>query len=157
RFTAVAETGIRVTIDGAVVIDKLASTGAPQTIQADVQIAAGTRDIRVDYVALTGNAAVQFFWQPFNVGPTPTAGPSPTPTPIPPTSFPAIPPGALRATVIKAAILNVRDAPSLGANRVARILRGQTYQVVGRDANARWFLLQLSNTRAWAWGYYLAI
>jgi uncharacterized protein YraI len=157
RFTAVAETGIKVTIDGTVIIDKLASTGAPQTASADVQVAAGTRDIRVEFVALTGNAAVQFFWQAANVGPTATAGPSPTPTDIPPTGLPPIPPGALRATVIRAAVLNVRDAPSLGAGRVGRILRGQTYQVVGRDANARWFLLQLSQTRAWAWGYYLSI
>ncbi|MCU0513137.1 MAG: SH3 domain-containing protein [Anaerolineae bacterium] len=157
RFTAVAEAGIRVTVDGTVIIDRLAPTGAPQTATADVQIAAGTRDIRVDYVALTGNAAVQFFWQPFNVGPTPTEGPSPTPTNPPPTGLPPIPPGALRATVVRAAVLNVRDAPSLGANRVGAILRGQTYAVVGRDANARWFLLQLSNGRAWAYGFYLSV
>lgn len=159
RFTATAETGIRVTIDGTVIIDKLASTGASQTINQDVQIADGTRTIQVDFVALTGNAAVQFFWTAGAGTGTPgaTAGP-PTATFTPSsTSLPAIPPGALRATVIKANILNVRDAPSLGANRLGRILRGQTYQIVGRDANARWFLLQLSTMQAWAWGYYLSV
>ena len=35
------------------------------------------------------------------------------------------------------------------------MLRGQTYQVVGRDPNARWFLLQLSGKQGWALGYYL--
>ena len=29
--------------------------------------------------------------------------------------------------------------------------------MVGRDANARWFLLQLSNKQAWSLGYYLAV
>jgi hypothetical protein len=29
--------------------------------------------------------------------------------------------------------------------------------VIGRDHNARWFLLQLSDRQAWAFGYYLAV
>ena len=48
-------------------------------------------------------------------------------------------------------------APFLGAPRVSRLLRGQTYQVLGRNEDTSWFLLQLSGTQAWAWGYYLAI
>ena len=59
--------------------------------------------------------------------------------------------------MIRAAVLNARSGPFLGADRVDRLLRGQTYAVVGRDEHARWFLLQLSNKQAWAWGYYLAI
>jgi uncharacterized protein YraI len=51
----------------------------------------------------------------------------------------------------------VRAAPSVNAVRVGRVLRGQTYQVVGRDANAHWFLLQLSGHQGWALGYYLFI
>lgn len=160
RFSATAETGIKVIIDGVTIIDKLASTGAAQTISVDVSVAEGTRSIQVDYVALTGNAAVQFFWAPATAtGGTPgaTAGP-PTATFTPSaTGLPAIPPGALRATVIKARVLNVRDAPSLGGNQIGRILRGQTYQIVGRDANARWYLLQLSNSQAWAYGFYLSV
>ena len=159
-FTATAETGMRVLIDNVVIFDRLASTGGPQTIKQDVQVADGTRNIQVDFVALTGNAAAQFFWNPVGTtGGTPgaTAGP-PTATFTPSqTSLPAIPAGALRATVIKAAVLNVRDAPSLFANRLGRIFRGQTYQIVGRDANARWFLLQLSNTQAWAYGFYISV
>jgi uncharacterized protein YraI len=51
----------------------------------------------------------------------------------------------------------VRDAPSVGGNRLGRILRGQTYQIVGRDPDARWFLLQLGGYQAWAYGYYLFV
>jgi hypothetical protein len=59
--------------------------------------------------------------------------------------------------VIRASVLNIRDAPSLGGNRINRVLRGQTYAIVGRNQNATWFLLQLSGMQGWAWGYYLFI
>lgn len=157
RFTAIAETGVRVYIDNVVIIDRLTGTGGIQNATADVQVPAGTRDLKVEYVALTGNATIQVFWEAANLVPTATAGPSPTPAPPTATGLPPIPPGALTATVIRASVLNVRSAPSLGADRVGRILRGQTYAIVGRDANARWFLLQLSGFQAWAYGYYLFI
>lgn len=154
RFTAVYDDGIRVRIDGSTIIDDFRANGTIKTATADVNVTQGTRDIVVEYVEFTGNAAVQFYWQPVNVQPTGTAGPSPTPTA---TGLPAIPAGALTATVIRAGVLNVRDAPSVGGNRLGRILRGQTYQVVGRDPDARWFLLQLGGYQAWAYGYYLFI
>jgi len=151
---------MRVTIDGVTIIDRLTVTPGAQSVAVNVQVSDGTRTIVVEYASQTGNAAYQFFWNAagtVNGTPGATAGP-PTATFTPSqTSLPAIPAGALRATVIKAAVLNVRDAPSLFANRIGRILRGQTYQVVGRDANARWFLLQLSNTQAWAYGFYISV
>jgi uncharacterized protein YraI len=78
---------------------------------------------------------------------------------IPPTrtSLPNIPPGALTAIVIRASVLNVRDAPSLGGLVIGRILRGETYAVLGRDEDARWFLLQLGGYQGWAYGYYLFV
>lgn len=154
RFTVGADDGARVTIDGNVVIDNLGNTGSFQFGTADVIVAEGTRDITVEYKETTGNAAVQFYWEPLSTVPTATLGPSPTPTA---TGLPPIPPGAITGTVIRAAVLNVRAAPSLGGPIVGRILRGQTYQIVGRDENARWFLLQLADFRAWAYGYYLFI
>lgn len=154
RFTAVYDDGIRVRIDGTTIIDNFAANGTIRTATADVNITQGTRDIVVEYVDFTGNAAVQFYWQGVNVQAAATAGPSPTPSA---TGLPSIPSGALTATVIRAGVLNVRDAPSVGGNRLGRILRGQTYQVVGRDPDARWFLLELGGYQAWAYGYYLFI
>jgi hypothetical protein len=40
---------------------------------------------------------------------------------------------------------------------VNRVLRGQTYAVVGRDADARWFLIQLHGMQGWVWWYYLFV
>lgn len=153
RFTAVADDGIRVIVDGSTIIDNFVNNGGVVTNTADVNITAGTRDITVEYVEFTGNATVQVFWEPISTdggdtGPTATPGP---------TALPAIPDGALTATVIRAAVLNTRDAPSLGSNVIGRILRGQTYAVTGRNEDATWFILQLGGYEAWVYGYYLFV
>jgi uncharacterized protein YraI len=120
----------------------------------------------VEYFQGIDQAALQFQWfqvggivttpTPFG-GPTATLGPAPTNTRIPPTPLPEIPPGSLTATVVRASVLLARSGPFIGSPVVTRLLRGQTYQVIGRDADARWFLLQLSGFQGWAWGYYLFI
>lgn len=156
-FTITSDDGVRVYIDGLVVLDQFIPR--PQTTDTFVrEMTAGPHNITIEYVEFLDIAQVQFQWA-FGgvvptVGPSPTAGPTATPAP---TSLPSIPQGAITATVIRAPVLNVRAAPSIGADRIARVLRGQTYQVIGRDDNARWFLLQLSNTQGWALGYYLYI
>lgn len=154
RFTARANDGVRVIIDGTPIIDAFGQSpnDADNLYTADVAITEGTRDVTVEFVEFTGNALIQVFWEAVSVL-DPNA-PTPTPTN---TALPAIPPGALTATVIRAGVLNTRDAPSTGGNVVRRILRGQTYQVVGRDPDARWFLLELGGVQAWAYGYYLFI
>ena len=108
--------------------------------------------IVVEYQDFTGTAAVQFQWSLVGgIEPTATAGPTFTPTN---TGLPPIPPGAITATVIRATVLNVRDAPSLGGQVIDRILRGQTYQIVGRNEDATWFLVQLAGKQGWIYGYY---
>ena len=154
RFFARADDGVRVTVGGTPVIDFLGNRGGEQTQTADVFVADGNSEVIVEYVEAEGQALVQVYWQAIETVPTATAGPSPTPTA---TGLPPIPPGALTGTVIRAGVLNVRAAPSLGAPVIGRTLRGQTYAIVGRDPNARWFLLQLAGKTGWAYGYYLFI
>lgn len=160
RFTVTVDDNVRVLIDGQVALEDF-SGGPVKTLTFDRTLTDGPHTITVEYVEVSAEALIQFQWgapgavaQPTAVGPTPTPGPTATPAP---TGLPPIPQGALSATVIRATVLNVRAAPFLGAPRVGRVLRGQTYQVVGRDPDARWFLLQLSNQQAWAYGYYLAV
>lgn len=156
-FTVVSDDGVRVYIDGLVVLDRFIAR--PQTTDTFAQsMTAGPHTLTVEYFEGIDQAILQFQWglsagttvTPF--GPTATLGPTATPAP---TSLPSIPAGALSATVIRAPVLNVRGGPSVFADRVGSILRGQTYQVIGRDEKARWFLLQLSNGQGWALGYYL--
>ncbi len=155
RFTAVADDGVRVRFDGTTVIEGLTPTGTTQTLTADVIVTEGAHTINVDFVQNTGNAVIQFYYSLATpAGPTGTVGPTFTPSN---TGLPPIAAGALRATVVRAGVLNVRDAPSLGGNRIDRILKGQTYAVVGRNEDATWFLLQLAGRQGWAWGYYLFV
>jgi uncharacterized protein YgiM (DUF1202 family) len=156
-FNVVSDDGVRVYIDTQLVLDDFSPHPA-KTDTFSQTMTAGLHSLTVEYVEFTDQAVLQVQWG-FS-GAAGTAGPSPTPgptnTPVP-TGLPAIPSGAITATVIRAPVLNVRASPSVFAPRVGSIRRGQTYAVLGRDPNARWFLLQLSGFQAWALGYYLYI
>lgn len=155
-FTASSDDGIRVFIDGVLVLDRF--VGRPLTTDTFTQVmTAGPHSITVEYFEGIDQAILQFNWVFGGAAVVPTAGSSPTPTLIPPTALPPIPAGAITATVIRAPVLNIRAAPSIFSERLGSVLRGQTYQVVGRDEKARWFLLQLSGYQGWALGYYLFI
>lgn len=153
RFYLTADDGARAIINGTVIMDFFGNSGSQQTQTADFTITSTAETlIVVEFVDRVGNATVQFFWEPVSVAATGTPGPSPTPTA---TGLPPIPAGSLTATVIRASVLNIRDAPSLGGHRFDRIFRGQTYRVVGRNDDASWFLLDLGGRTGWAYGYYL--
>ncbi len=159
RFTITFDDKVRVRVDGQQVFEEFNDLPEfPKTRTFDVTLSAGAHNLAVEYVEETGQAVLQLQWTlagaVATVGPSPTPGPTFTPAP---TGIPAIPSGVLSATVIRAPVLNVRSGPFLGAERIGRVLRGQTYAVIGRDPDARWFLLQLSDRQAWAWGYYLAV
>lgn len=85
RFTALADDGVRVFIDGTVVIDNFTNNGTTVFNSADVNITAGTRDIVVQYTEFSGNAAIQFYWEAVDIS---TPGPTATPTA---TGLPPIP------------------------------------------------------------------
>ena len=67
--------------------------------------------------------------------------------PITDNSVPNPPPTAF-ATVI-AYFLNVRSAPNPWATQLTIIARGQTYPVVGRNADASWVQLNVNGTLGW--------
>lgn len=136
EFVAIVDDGVRVTVGGQTIIDQFNSgagtyTGRLRTV--------GTQSIRVEYREGSGSASIEFFWR------------------VATQSAREIPPGAITATVINASALVVRDGPSLGSTRIGTIRRGELFEVVGRDANARWFLLNLGDRQGWAWGFYLFV
>ncbi|MGQ9910126.1 MAG: SH3 domain-containing protein [Candidatus Flexifilum sp.] len=170
EFVVSSDDGVRVFIDNVLVLDRFFAR-VLTTDRFTLNLTAGAHTFTVEYVEYTDQAALSFQWFLTSVGGTPgvpgggilppgvtpTFGPTPTATRIPPTPLPEIPPGALTGTVIRATVLLARQQPFFAAPVVARLQRGQTYQVIGRDPDARWFLLQLSSTQAWVWGYYLFV
>lgn len=171
EFVVASDDGVRVFINNQLVLDRF--VGRTLTVDRFQQsFAAGTYTVVIEYFDAIDLAILQFqFFQisgaltpgvgfetvtPFGT-PPPTPGPTPTPPPPTRTPLPPIPPGALTGTVVRAQVLLVRQAPFLGAPVVGRVLRGQTYQVVGRDRDARWFLIQLSEGQGWVWGFYLNV
>ena len=134
-------------------------TAGAQSVQ--VVLPGGAVSMRIDYTEFANTASLSLSWIDQTGGGggggVATAGPTVTPARPTNTPLPAIPAGALTATVIRAGTLNVREAPSTGGRVLGRILRGQTYAIVGRNEEATWFLLQLSGFQAWAYGYYLFV
>lgn len=80
KFTATADDGVRVWLDGALIIDAWIEQG-PTTYEATKPVTAGDHAVKVEYFDLGGEALIQFGWQ--NVAPAPTPAPVPVPIPVP--------------------------------------------------------------------------
>lgn len=168
EFAVSSDDGVRLYIDGVLVIDRF----VPRVLATDrvsQTMTAGTHSLTVEYVEFTDQAALRVQWFLTSPGGTPGLTPGvgnvvltpgvqqPTATRIPPTQPPPIPAGALSGTVIRATVLLVREAPYPGANVVGRVRRGETYQIVGRDEDARWYLIVTSQGQGWVWSYYIHV
>jgi len=79
RFYARVDDGVRVWVDGALIIDQWRD-GAVRTFSADRTLSAGNHDIRVEFYDRIQVARIHFWWE--KVGPTPTETPAPTETPV---------------------------------------------------------------------------
>jgi LysM repeat protein len=84
RFWARIDDGVRVWVDGTLIIDQWRD-GALRSYSADRTLAAGNHDIRVEYYDRIQVARVHFWWEVLT-------GPTPVPTPTATTTAPA--PGA---------------------------------------------------------------
>lgn len=61
RFSATADDGVRVYVDGSLVIDEW-HDATSNTYRADVNMTAGSHTIKVDYYEGTGDAKINVFW-----------------------------------------------------------------------------------------------
>ncbi len=83
-FTALADDGIRVTIDGATLIDGWRDQRST-TYTASRALPAGEHDIVVEYYERAGVASAHFGWTAVPLPASPTAGVTPTVAPVTPT------------------------------------------------------------------------
>ncbi|NLE77273.1 MAG: hypothetical protein GX605_11050 [Chloroflexi bacterium] len=94
RFTTVTDDGVRLVVDGILLIDQWQEMPA-RTHSADMALRTGMHTIRMDYFEGYGRAVAHLSWAKFTA-------PTPTPTPTPGVQPPALPqpqsPGLVRTT-----------------------------------------------------------
>lgn len=93
RFTVTVDDGMRLYIDGNLVLDAWRDQPAT-TYETDVQMSAGTHHVRLDYYENTLNAYLWLRWEPMVPGtapvqPAPVSAPATEPAPVPTPAGPA--------------------------------------------------------------------
>ncbi len=79
RFTALADDGVRMWIDGQPVLDDWHDGGAG-LVSGEIALAQGAHVLRVEYYEAAGLAALQLKWEPVTATATPTSTVTPTAT-----------------------------------------------------------------------------
>ena len=79
-FTATSDDGVRVCVDGGLLIDQWKDQSAT-TVSATRQVTKGMHPVLVEYYNAGGDARIQVFWQRSGAGPTPTPVSGPTAVP----------------------------------------------------------------------------
>ncbi len=137
RITAKADDGVRVFVNGALAVNAWGSASG-QTYTADVNLAAGSHTITVEYLELTGAAYLEFSFAPLGA------------------AQPAPPSGAAGGTATVTAFrLNVRSGPSATADILTKINRSETYPIVGCNTDRTWWQLNVNGTVGWVSGRYV--
>ena len=141
EFVLRADDGVRLILGDVTVLDRFSGTnGETLTVRRELS---GNVTMRLEYREVSGDAFIQFFWR--------------NAPPAPPTPLPSFPQDSLVATVVRAQALSVRAQPFVGADRIAVIRRGERYQIVGRDGDVKWILLDLNGQQGWVWHYYIHV
>lgn len=142
RFTATSDDGVRVWVNGQLVINNW-SDHPPQTVTGEIDLPNGTIPLVVEYYENTGGAQVSVNW-------TAVSAPAPQPTPVPA-------PGS-GAGIVVSPRLNVRTGPGTQYSILSVLSYHQTVNLTGyRSADAGWVQIHWNGGTAWVSGkpYYL--
>ncbi|NWG18533.1 MAG: SH3 domain-containing protein [Chloroflexi bacterium] len=132
--------GVRVFVNGVAVINQWGPANAVTHV-AVVTLPAGTHNFMVEYFEAGGNALIEFSLQRQGVVAPPVVSP----------------PTSATGTVVTAFRLNVRSAPNVEGNILVKINRGETYPVIGRNADSTWWQLNVNGTPGWVFGRFLDV
>ncbi|MCB8943101.1 MAG: SH3 domain-containing protein [Ardenticatenaceae bacterium] len=137
RFTATADDGVRVWVNGQLVINAW-SDHTPQDFVSEVDFAGGNMNVVMEYYENTGGARANLVRTQV------------TSTNVPTT--PVTPPVAATATVASQ-LLNVRSGPAV-TNPVIQVLnQGQTVSLLARNATTTWIqVITPTGTQGWVYG-----
>src|SRR4051812_45048950 len=147
EFVASSDDGVRIFIDGVLVLDRFVGR-VLTTDRFQQTLSAGTHSLTVEYVEFIDQAAIQFQWFQVSGGAS-TPGLGTTPGISNGTiSLTALPGGCtgLCATVSGVRGLALRSGPYLGASFITTLAADQTYTVLGRNDDEgiyNWYELQV--------------
>lgn len=146
RFTARADDGVRVYVDGRAVINEWHSASG-LTYTADVTLSAGQHSFMVEFQELSGAAFLQYS---FDVATNTPVQPPPAQQPLPTTGVLA---------TVNVGMLNVRGEPSAYTGRIVAIInRSQTFPVIGSNPDRSWVQLDLGSGRSgWVNALYVTL
>lgn len=157
EFVAASDDGIRVTINGQVVIDQLIGRVLTTDRSQPIPIAGGAVTMRVDFIDLIDRAQVQFQWFQQTSG-TPVPGAT-NPFAVLGTGTPVGTPSGPSVSVRGVNGLAVRTGPYIGASMVTTAVSGTSYAVTARNNSEgfNWYYINVNGRQGWASGRYLTL
>lgn len=145
-FTARADDTVTVRVDGTPVTAS-AEYFIEQTYSGSINLTPGNHTITVDHTDIVAQAYIFVNWTgggDTSGGGTGTGGTGGTVT---------SPTGVVGT--VNTGVLNFRQGPSTGAQRISQLRRGEQYAVLGRNFDSTWAMLDVAGTRGWVFARYL--
>ncbi len=146
-FYGRADDNFRFWIDATVIFDYWDTFANSQTYTSEVTLLNGPHTFKFEYRERTSDALLFLTWTPPNAQ-NPILNPD---------GGGSVSPGAptgVTATV-NISVLNFRRAPSLTAEVLAKLNRGETYPVTGRTADNAWAQLTVNGVSGWVSAQYV--
>ncbi len=139
EFRVRADDGVRVTIDGIRYIDQW-GPATNETYTRTLNLFQGNHSFIVEYFEAEGLAFIDFSIDRINEGGNVVTQPNPT--------------GA--TLTVDTGRLNVRDIPNpITGNVLTRISDGETYPIVGRNADRSWWQININGLLGWVSANYV--
>jgi uncharacterized protein YraI len=156
RFKATMDDGMRVWVDGMLIIDDW-QDGKVRTVDADVKLNSGPHKLTVEYYEFGGKAVAGFTWDmvtgetgspPY---PMPPMQPVPPSQPMPPSGDVIYPTGE-----VKSPYLNLRSGPGTNYHVVAVLQQHTEVYIIARSSGSTWYLVKThGGPTGWVKRYYI--
>lgn len=135
RLTVRADDGVRVNVNGVSYINEWHNSNASNSYVTTFNLPTGNHSIVVEYYEDKGEALIDY-----TLARADTVVNNPPP--------PSADSGNARMTVTTGQ-LNVRQTPSIAGSILTRIAKGQSYPIVGRNADSSWWQININGTVGW--------
>lgn len=158
RLSVRADDGVRVYVDGALVIDQW-SNAVGSRATTELNLGAGQHNFIVEYYEVTGDAYLEFS---FATVEQVEFVPTPLPTTVSPgggtgtTGGSGSPANTGATGTITAYRLNIRANPTTDAPILYKLDRGATFPIVGRNRDSSWWQISANGQVGWAFAEFVA-